>query len=216
MSKVWWAPLTGVAFVIVVIVSFVVGGEPPSADDPVQEIVDFYTDDADAIRIGAALSALAGALLIFFAGTLRQVLKEAEGPNGTLSLIAFSGAVVVAVAAAVDATILFATAEAAEDIEPASVQTLQALWDNDFLPFVMGLFVLLVAAGLSILRHGALPKWLGWTAIVLGVLAMTPAGFIAFSASALWVIAASVLLTMRARGAGDAPPPPPSAGPLPA
>jgi hypothetical protein len=36
----WLAPLTGVAFVVLVIISFVIAGEPPSADDPAQEIVD--------------------------------------------------------------------------------------------------------------------------------------------------------------------------------
>ena len=70
---------------------------------------------------------------------------------------------------AIDSTIAFALAEAADDIEPAAAQALQALWDNDFLPIALGSTVMLLATGLSIVRHGALPKWLGWIAIVLGV-----------------------------------------------
>jgi hypothetical protein len=211
MSKEWWTPLVGVAFVIVVVLSFTIGGEPPDAGDPPAEIVEHYVDNKDAIRVGALLSGLAGALAIFFAGILRKVLRRAEGEGGVLSLVAFAGAVIITVGAAVDATISFAIAEAVEDIEPTSVQTLQALWDNDFVPFAVGMFVLLIASGLSIVRHRALPTWLGWAAIVLGVVALTPAGFVAFFGILLWVLAVSIVMTMQARATPGEPPPPPAA-----
>jgi hypothetical protein len=76
---------------------------------------------------------------------------------------------------------------------------LQALWDNDFLPIATGLAVFLLASGLSIARHGAVPRWLGWVAIPLAILALTPIGFVAFGAGALWVLAVSVLLTLKLR-----------------
>ncbi len=164
----WLAPLTGIAFIVVLVVSFVIAGEPPSADDDVQEIVDHYVDNKDSIMVGAFLGAVAGTLLVFFFGYVRRILRAAEGEGGTLSLIAFSGAVIIALAAAIDATISFALAEAADDIDPTAVQGLQALWDNDFVPFAVGSQVLWLGAGLSIVRHGALPKWLGWVAIVFG------------------------------------------------
>ena len=56
----WLAPLTGVAFVVVVVVSFILMGEPPDADDPASEIVEHYVDNKDSIEIGALLGALAG------------------------------------------------------------------------------------------------------------------------------------------------------------
>ena len=40
--------------------------------------------------------------------------------------------------------------------------------------------MLLLATGLSIVLYGALPKWLGWIAILLGVIGLTPIGFFAF------------------------------------
>ena len=111
----------------------------------------------------------------------------------------------MAVGAGVDMTISFALAEAAEDIDPVAVQSLQALWDNDFMPIAIGLVVLLLASGLSIVRYGALPKWLGWVAIVLAVVGMTPIGFVAFMGGALWVLVVSILLAVRARGAAAPP-----------
>ena len=37
------------------------------------------------------------------------------------------------------------------------------------MPIAIGIVVLLLSSGLSIVRYGALPKWLGWVAIVLAV-----------------------------------------------
>jgi hypothetical protein len=193
-----WVPLTGVAFVVLAILSIAIGGgEPPDAKEPVQKIVDHYSDNKDAIQISALLAALAGVLLIFFAGYLRKVLQAAEGANGFLSALVLTGAAIMAVGLTIDQTISFALAEAADKIDPTAVQALQALWDNDFLPIAMGTIVFLLSTGLSIVIHGALPKWLGWVAILLAVLGATPAGFIAFVASALWIAVVSIMLKMR-------------------
>ena len=198
-------PLTGVAFVALVIIGIFVGGEPPDADSPVQEIVDFYRDNDDSIFAGALLISFAGALLIFFAGVLRKVLREAEGEGGVLSLVAFAGAVVLAVGAAIDGTISIALADKADSIDPAGVQALQALWDNDFLPLAMGAGVFLFASGLSIVRHGALPKWLGWAGILFGVMSLTPIGFAGIIGGGVWILVVSVLLTLRFRAPNASP-----------
>ena len=207
----WWAPLTGLAFVVVAIIAFVVGGEPPDSKHPAGEIANFYKDNQSSIQLSAALITLAALLLIFFAGYLRRELRQAEGEGGVLSLVAFSGAIVLAVGAAIDATLGFAMADAADHIQPAQLQTLQALWDNDFLPLALGTDVLLLAAGLSIVRHRALAPWLGWVAVVLGVIGLTPVGFIAPLGGAVWVAIVSVMLALRARGSAA---PQPSAPPV--
>lgn len=196
------APLTGAAFVVLVIIAFAVGGEPPNAtDDQPQEIVDFYVENKDAQILGAALAAIAGTLFVFFGGYLRRVLREAEGPGGFLSAVAFAGVIIFATGVAIDSTIIFTLAESAEDIDPTAVQTLTALYNNDFVPFAMGLQVFLMATGISVVLHGALPKWIGWIAILLALIAVTPIGFAAFLASGVLVLILSVMLTMRARSA---------------
>lgn len=201
MNREWLAPLTGVGFVAVAIIGFVVGGEPPGADDPVAEIVEHYVDNKDSVMVGAGLVGIAAALLIFFAGYLRKVLRAAEGEGGVLSAVALVGAAVMAVGAAIDATISFALAEAADDVEPTAVQALQALWDNDFMPIAVGSTVFLLASGISIAMHAALPKWLGWVAILFGIISLTPIGFIGFLGGVLWILAVSVILALRARPA---------------
>jgi hypothetical protein len=202
-GKGWLAPLTGLAFVAMVIVAFTVSGEPPDVtEDPVREVVDFYADNKDEQMIGAALAAIAGTLFVFFGGVLRRALRAAEGEGGILSAVSFAGAIIFAIGIAIDGTITFALAETADDISPAAVEALSALWSNDFLPFAMGIQIFLLATGISIVRHGALPRWLGWIAIVLAVVAVTPAGFVAFLGAGVLVAVISVMLALRARAAG--------------
>jgi hypothetical protein len=200
-SREWLVPLTGVGFVLLGIVSFIVGGEPKSADEPVGEIVEYYVDNKDSIQVAAFIGVAATLLLVFFGAYLRRVLRAA-GPEGEiLSLVSFLGLVVVAVGFAIDTTILIALSEAADDIDPVAVQSLQALWDNDFVPLALGVLMFLWATGLAVIRTGALPKWLGWVMVVLGVLGLTPIGFVAAIGAAILVLVLSILLSVRARSA---------------
>lgn len=200
-SREWLVPLTGVGFVLLGIVSFIVGGEPKSADEPVREIVDYYVDNKDSIQVAAFIGVAATLLLVFFGAYLRGVLRAAAPEGEILSLVSFLGLVVVAVGFAIDTTILIALSEAADDIDPAAVQSLQALWDNDFVPLVLGVLMFLWGTGLAVIRTGALPKWLGWVMVVLGVVALTPIGFVAAIGAAILVLVLSILLSVRARSA---------------
>ena len=198
----WLLPLSGVGFVVLGIVSFIIQGEPKPADEPVNEIVDFYLDNKDSIIAAQVVGAISGLLLIAFGAYLASVLRSADERAWVLPLLPLVGFVIMDVGFAIDGTILIALAEAADDIEPTSVQTLQALWDNDFLPIALGAMVFLFSFGIAVLRSGALPRWLGWVAIVLGVVALIPPiGFAAFVGMAVLILIVSILLSLRARSA---------------
>ena len=200
-GREWLVPLTGAGFILVGIVSFIVGGEPKSADDPVREIVAFYVDNKDSVQAGAFIGLVATVLLVFFGAYLRGFLRAAAGEGETLSLVAFVGLAIVAVGFAIDSTILIALSEAADDISPSAVQALQALWDNDFVPIVLGTELFLWGTGISVIRSGALPRWLGWVMVLLGVIGFTPIGFVSAIGSAILVLVLSVMLAVRARRA---------------
>jgi len=72
---------------------------------------------------------------------------------------------------------------------------------SDFIPMAAGVGMLVLASGLSAVRHGGVPRWLGWIGVVIGVLTFTPAGFFAFLASGVWIAIASILLTLARQGA---------------
>lgn len=204
VRKSWLPAAIAVGFVAVVILAFAIGGEPPDADSPASEIVEHYVDNKDSVIAGALLADLAALLLIFFANLLRRTLSVAGDP--TLSATVLVGAAVMAVGIAIDATISMALAEEAENIEASSVQALQALWDNDFLPLALGTLVFLISAGISTLRTGAFPSWLGWIAVVLAIIGLTPIGWIAAIGGAVWMVIASLFMVRAARApAAEAP-----------
>jgi hypothetical protein len=206
-SREWLVPLTGILFFVLLVVSFIVVGEPKDASHPPQEVANWYLDNKDSAEIGAFIGTVAGAVLIFFAAYLRKVLSAAEGEPSMLPMLALIGLSIVAVGGAIDNMLVFATAERADDIPATSVQTIQAIWDNDFLPLFLGVLVFNWAVGISVLRSGALPKWMGWAAIVFGVISLAgPIGFLGALGAALWILVASILLSLRARrGVAPAP-----------
>jgi hypothetical protein len=90
--------------------------------------------------------------------------------------------------------------------------TLSALQADFFFPLAIGFSVFLLASGLAMVRGLMLPSWPGWVALVLGVLAVTPAGFFAALAALAFILAMSIMLFMR--GAPNMPGPR-TTGPIP-
>lgn len=202
------APLTGVVFVVLLVASLILIGEGVDPEDGIEEVLEYYDDNEGAIFGGALLGGLASVFLIFFGGVMRKVLRDAEGPGHTLSAVAFGGAVALAVAMGIAASLSIALAESFDDIDPVAVEALNALGWNYFVPFAVGMATFMLASGISIVRHGALPAWFGWVAVVIGVVDLTPVGFFAFLAAVLWILIASVLLYRQVASKTTTPPPP--------
>jgi|SRR5215207_1179457 len=208
--KSWPVALTGIAAIVIGVVSGAVAGSSPDAsDDSPREIVRFYTEHDTRVAVSVGIGIVAVALLLFFASYLKQVLDEAGAERSILPRVAFAGAVVLATGLAIDATIQLTLIQTADDISLAGSQALNALYNNDYVPLGVGMALLVFSAGLSIVKHGGLPKWIGWVGIVFGLTAPTPVGFIAFVGGGLWIAVTSVVLALRARKAvdgGDAAP----------
>lgn len=195
--------LTGVLFVVLTLASFIVGGEPPDADDPIGEVVEFWVDNDAQNMIGSVLEGLAAVSLLFFAASLRRSLRRAEDGGGILSVAALAGGIVAAAGIGVDASIRFAAADLADEIDPVVTQTLNALWSSFFFPMVIGLATLVLATSLSALRSRIIPVWLAWIGFLIVVVFFTPAGFVAFIASGLWILIVSILLWRRESASVD-------------
>lgn len=199
-------PLTGILFVALVIVAFLVSGETPATDDSPREIVDFYLDNDDSQAAGSAVLALGCVALIFFLGTLRRSLRAAAGDDGGLSTVVLLGGVVIAVGASIFAGIGFTLGDAADELPPSAILTLNALNSDMFFTVAVGTAVFNLALALAVLRHGGLPRPLGWVALVIGIAGLTPLGFFAFLATGIVIVWASVALLMKPEtGAGSTP-----------
>lgn len=189
------APLVGVIFTVLFAVGFLVSGETPDSDATGEEVVRHY-DDAGKILLSVALLLLAALLFMFFAGVLRRELVTG-GPEWLASVV-FGGAVVYVVGLGLFASSQFALTEAADANQPAVAQALNVIDNNNFAPAVIGLAVVLLASAWHVLAARSLPIWLGWAALILGILALAgPLGFIAFLLFPLWVLAVSITLFRR-------------------
>jgi hypothetical protein len=214
MSDRWAqrAPWTGIAAVVFFIAAFIIGGETPDFDASTREIVNYYNDQTAQV-VTSILLLYGSILLVFFAASLRSALRDADALSG----LVFIGGTLMAVGAAIFAGLNFTLTDLANSdhldrVDLGSLQSLNALNSDFFFPLVLGTTVFLFSAALAIFASGGLPRWMGWVALVLGIAAVTPAGFFAFLASGLWIIAASVILLRKdgsapLGGVAAAPPP---------
>ena len=200
-------PLMGILFVVLVVIAFIVSGETPDVDDSQQSIVSFYVDNDSEQQIAASLLALGCVAFLFFLGTLRRALRVVAGDEGGLSTVALLGGLMMVVGASIFAGIGFTLGDFADELQatPEAIVALNALNNDLFFPVAVGTAVFNLGLGLAVLRHGGLPRWLGWLALVVGIVGLTPAGFFAFLATGIVVIAASVAL-MRQAGASEPQP----------
>ena len=207
--KSWIGPAIGIVFVVLfVAITLLFGEGKDPTDNSAQEVIDYYKDNDDKQTIAALLVGVASIAALFFGGWLRRVLRDAEGPGGTLSAVAFGGVIVFVAGAIVSATIHLELADYADNtdtIDPVVIQALNAFEFNFFMFFPVGLGTLLLASGISVIRHGAFPKWVGWLGLVSGVLFVTPAFFVGFLLVPIWVLIVSIIGISRARAGGATP-----------
>jgi hypothetical protein len=194
-----WAGVAGIVFVVLYVVGFVIGGEPPDTD---ADLVAHYSDSGERAKEMAAFFLIATAALAFvlFASGLRARLVGTDVPR-TLAAIAWAGGIAYATLALAGNAISRATAAAAGDelftLEPNA----QRLFETaGFLLFVSAAFAAMLLVGavaVGALRYAVLPRWLGWTSVGAAVLLPTAIGFIGFLVLFAWALAAGVALAAR-------------------
>jgi hypothetical protein len=197
------APLTGIVFAVLAVVAIFTGGETPNTDASPAKVIAYYTTHASKVETTAILIALAFLALVLFGGALRSYLRRTPAVEGLSSLV-LAGAVLMAVGVFSTAGIEYSLAHELKHFGPQVAQTLNVLSNGLFLPILGGAFVFGVGAGIAILRGAALPKWLGWVAIVLGIVTLfPPIGFFALFGFVLWTVIVSVLMYRRTGAPAD-------------
>ena len=179
------APLTGVVYALLTLFAFGTASGAPSSSASGTKVIAFYESHRTSARASDTLWMLAFAFLILFAGTLRSHLRPKQSAEA-LSAVVLAGAAVFAAGAVVDFDFDFALAAVPSHLAPAAAQALNVLALNMQLAASAGGLVFGIASGLAILRGGSLPRWLGWSAIVIGVIAATPGFIVALVLFALW------------------------------
>jgi hypothetical protein len=193
------APLTGVAFLALLISSFVVGGSPPDAGDSTEKVLMFWHNHDDAQIAAALLAGFAAVVLVWFGAVVRTKLRDAEGEPGRVAATAFGGFLLIAAGGLALAGFQFTAADTVGDVPATVTQTLAALNRDFFFLLDGGVLVAVFATAAASLRHAALPRWYGYFSIAVGLIFLTPAFSVAFPTFGIWTLLLS-LLTFRAAG----------------
>jgi hypothetical protein len=190
-----WMALMGPLFLILFAVIIALGGETPAEDSSGAQVIDKLGDKGDAVLWAAFITGPTVAALLIFVSWLRMSFgREVGAPRKLMQY----GAVTYAVALLLNAVVSLAEAGAAEDKRAEVAETLNRLNSTLWLPLVIGAGVLLIGAGLSVLRSGALPSWLGWVALAVGVISLLgPGGFLGFFVTPIWIAVAGAMLYLR-------------------
>jgi len=201
--------LSGVLFAALIAAAIVLAGDQPDESQPAVKVFSYWHDHQTKAIAAALLAHAAAVLFVFFGAGLRSALRSGEAEEATYSVVAFGGAVLAAAGFAIAGMVDLAAITAADHGAADAVYTINQISAADWVPFTAGLCVLMLAAGIGGLRTLALPRWLSWIAVVLGVGFFTPVGAFGFLLVPFWVLAVSVVLFRRAEGA-PAPNPAPS------
>jgi len=193
-------PLAGVAYLVLEIAGNGSIGNFPDSDTSIAKLIPFYASHhAGIARGGLLLHYGAFALALFLAGVWARARQAGVHPL-------VSGALLVGAAA----TVASAFAEAGvystlgfiggheRAIMPAALQA----WHvngagGGATTGDGGLMIVLLAISAAAVASGVLPRWLGWSALPLGLVQLTPLGFFAGLVFWLWAAVAGVYMAVR-------------------
>lgn len=205
------ATASGIVFAVLAIVAFALVGDAES-NASTDEIISYFSDNRGRVQLGAFVFGLAGGFLLWFGGTIASALRRAEG-DATGRLPAIAVAAVASSVALYLVGVASWTALARTADEEGVSRALYDLGQQVFgiSSFTGAAFVWALSTG--IMRTRLLRDWVGWLGTALTVLLVVNGceemlrdssglgilGTISFVAFLLWVLIASVLLTMGVR-----------------
>lgn len=195
------APFTGIVFAVLSLAGMLTAQVPPGIKASGEEVIAFSKKHASSQKTADVLLIAGFAFFVLFAGSLRAHLRRSPDGEaaGTTALV---GAGVMAGGMAVYIGCDYAVNAAPDALSPAAAQALNVLALRLVFPAVVGGFVFGVAAGAAILRSRQLPAWLGWAAIVIGVIA--PVWILQVALLYLWAVVVSILVYRRSEPAAAA------------
>jgi len=206
-ATAWGGIVFAVLYVAGVVTSFAGTPDNTNHDHPVKYAADwakYYADSGNRTTaiIGAYALALACLAVVVFGLHLRDRLADAGAP--TAARLAFAGSIMLATVTMV-AALAMAWIPGAVAFGDVPAPTGELAYFGSQLAFGLLLVgggmcaaLMLVATGVGANRTAALPKWLGWAAIVVGVVvAAIGAFFMPMVLLVLWMLIAGIVCLRR-------------------
>lgn len=196
------APLTGVLAALLYAAGILMSADTPDSDASGAKVLAYYVSHTSDQQAAAVVFGYGSLFLVLFGAALRSGLRRGEREADGPATLAFGGALLMGTGLMLLTGFGLALAEKPSALDPAAAQAINAIQNSLWIPFIVGQAVLMLGAGVAILRGGALPSWLGWVAFVLGVVSASPVGWFAFFLVLLWIVVVAILLARRASAAG--------------
>lgn len=199
------APLTGLLFVGLLVATFALSWNSPDDKASPAKVIAYFHAHRSQEMVANVLGVYAVVFWLFFTSALRSFLRRAGVSEG-LATTAFAGAVVFGVGGALLSAVGFTLANEVNRMTASDAHTLNLLSGGGlFFPLAAGQAVFAIATALAILRTRVLPVALGWIALLLGLIAITPVGFFGTFALLIWAAIVSVMVYVRGERLVGAP-----------
>jgi hypothetical protein len=214
-----WARASGIGFVILLFVGFLLFGDAPKVDASGNEVAAFYSDNSGRVLAGIPIIGIAFLLFLWFAGAVANVLRDGgEGRLGATT-VAIAGAIVGLQfgVQALSESLAMNVAEAGDEGVLQALNTMS--WTGDaFGAFLIAGFI--GAATVGLVRTGIVARWFAWFGLIATVLVglrgttlasdgfWSPSGgylYLFLLAAFGWTVVTSVLLYRATPAAGPLP-----------
>ncbi len=203
------AAVSGIVFLVCVLLSMVLVGSMPTASDDAAKLTEYFADNAGAHKAGLLVIGFGiFPACLFIAGLIGNPRRSdrAHGEQWAMAVAAFFivGIAMLGVGVMIDAGLMLSKDAGLSD------SVLLAMWDISMAS--TGLMTLAfggaaLSVGVPVIMHGTRPAWYGWLGVVIGVFgvlglagtvsdsdAAVASGLPMFPLFAIWLIAASVLM----------------------
>jgi hypothetical protein len=200
-----WSLLGGALYVVLFIVGVSVGfnGEPDTSKSQ-DKVLAYWAKSShrDKLAWGWILVGLGVFFFLWFVAALRQRIRAAD-PDGFYATVATIGGVVYATTGFAALSLEVGIKSMSDDTFHHTVypELIHAADDAGWVMHAggaIGISALIIAASLAARRMGAVPGWLAWVSVVVGVLSLGAIAFFPILLFFLWLLIVSIAMFIRA------------------
>lgn len=195
----------GIAFVVLALAgNSLTGGGAESEAGPDAHAAEVVRRTADAAwRAGIALELLAFLALVVFAAALARRIRLVEPRESYAGTLVLAGGVLLVAVKLASGSAVYAADVRSGEISGELARLLADLNGAAFVLSFVPLALLLGAAGVGAVAHGALPRVLGWTGAPIAVLLVAAAATgadaapVPFLLALVWLLATGAVMVRR-------------------
>lgn len=204
-----WAPLSGLVFLVLMVVGFSVAGNSPDPDASNAKIASYLAKDSSYHKDVASYFILLAAIvaLVWFFSVLRSRISDVEGTPGRLGALALGAGVASAVFLFIGISLFIAPSIAAHDahknaLDPGIYRFTQDLGYMIWVASAVIGALVVWATSAAALKAGLLPRWYGWLSLVIGIACLFAFFFFPILLYGLWLGVTGIVLTVHSTPAG--------------